>query len=115
MFQRSGVGLVLAAIAGLAVSGGTSALAQTNYLQLVPLRGVPPEPSGGYPTCKLLEASDGRLYGATEEGGSNGAGSVFTAAKDGSGYATLHNFYSSFTEGAAPYDGLVEGTNGALY
>jgi uncharacterized repeat protein (TIGR03803 family) len=54
--------------------------------------------SGTEPVGTLLLASDGRLYGTTSAGGttaSGGAstlGTVFSIARDGTGFTNLHNF-----------------------
>src|SRR5262249_42726231 len=63
----------------------------------------------------LLLGSDGALYGTCIRGGSNGLGSVFTLAPNGSNYAVLHHFSTNGFDGQQPYAGLVEGIDGALY
>ena len=63
----------------------------------------------------LLEASDGRLYGVTAQGGSSDLGTVFSMNMDGSGYQLLHQFSGTNGEGTAPIAGLVEGKDHALY
>jgi uncharacterized repeat protein (TIGR03803 family) len=60
------------------------------------------------PDPDLIEGSDGKLYGTTEGGGTNGAGTVFQLNKDGSGYTLLQ----TSTSGGS---GLVFGSDGALY
>ena len=69
---------------------------------------------GQQPTGRLLQGSDGALYGTTLFGGSYGAGTVFTLNKDGSGYGVLYNFGAS-GDGAGPIAGLIEGSDHALY
>ena len=71
-------------------------------------------PDGQQPQCKLLEGSDGALYGTASFGGPTVRGTVFTLQKDGSGYSTIYNFQNS-ADGSGPGAGLVEGSNGALY
>jgi len=71
-------------------------------------------PDGQNPT-KLLEGSDGNLYGATGFGGPTIAGTVFSIQKDGNGYAILYNFQGRGGDGLSPGAGLVEGSDGALY
>ncbi len=68
---------------------------------------------GANPFAGLLQGADGALYGTTVYGGSNGYGSVFRLAADGSGYSLLHSFTGS--DGYAPYAGLLQGADGALY
>ncbi|MBI5385685.1 MAG: hypothetical protein HZA90_13485 [Verrucomicrobia bacterium] len=67
-----------------------------------------------YPRAGLIEGRDGFLYGTTGEGGTHGAGTVFTLGKEGSGYRLLHHFAGAPTDGAEP-GGLTEGSDGALY
>ncbi len=70
----------------------------------------------------VVEASDGVLYGTTQVGGHpsgalypTGSGTVFRVNKDGDGYAVLHRFPGTSGDGIAPWAGLVEGRDGALY
>ncbi len=70
---------------------------------------------GQHPFAGLIEGSDGALYGTTVGGGSNGVGTAFTLNKDGSRYGVLHNFHTNGFDGANPFAGLVEGSDGALY
>jgi uncharacterized repeat protein (TIGR03803 family) len=70
--------------------------------------------TGGYPSARLLLGSDGALYGVASESGSFDAGTLFTLATDGTGFAVLKHF-RPFAEGAFPSAGLTEGTNGKLY
>jgi uncharacterized repeat protein (TIGR03803 family) len=75
---------------------------------------------GNYPS-ELLEASDGRLFGTTEGGGTHNAGTVFRLIRDGSDYTVLHTFSRNSGDGANlgrgwdPAPGLVEGEDGWLY
>ena len=68
---------------------------------------------GAYPEARLLEASDGLLYGTASGGGSNDYGTVFRLGKDGSGFQSLLRF--SGTNGANPEGALIEGSDGLLY
>jgi uncharacterized repeat protein (TIGR03803 family) len=63
----------------------------------------------------LTQASDGALYGMTQIGGTNGAGTVYKLGQDGSGYRVLHVFRSVTADGANPEAGLIEGRDGGLY
>ena len=75
---------------------------------------------GELPIGGLLQATDGNFYGTTLGGGvSNscpypdvGCGTVFKITPNGA-LTTLHNF--DFTDGDAPFSGLVQGTNGNFY
>jgi uncharacterized repeat protein (TIGR03803 family) len=69
---------------------------------------------GAYPTGTLIQASNGMLYGTTQNDGpnSNSAGTVFSVAGGGT-LTTLHVFDG--TDGSIVYAGLVEATNGNFY
>ncbi len=66
-----------------------------------------------YPLAGLVRGLDGALYGTSSAAGMSGFGAVFKLAADGSGFTTLHLF--SPTDGAYPYGGLVQGSDGTLY
>src|SRR5262249_30186194 len=67
---------------------------------------------GATPTARLLLAANGYLYGTTYDGGTNGNGTVFRIARDGSSFSVLHSFD---TRGTYPLAGLLEGSDGAWY
>ncbi len=69
--------------------------------------------SGTNVSASLLLASDGKLYGITNSGGSLGYGVIFSFDPSSSIYSTLHNF--DWTHGANPYGSLIQGSNGKLY
>src|ERR1035441_3242657 len=72
---------------------------------------------GASPYAGLIQATDGKLYGTTYEGGANVLnGTVFKITTSGT-LTTLHNFcsLSGCTDGASPYAGLVQATDGNLY
>jgi uncharacterized repeat protein (TIGR03803 family) len=70
--------------------------------------------SDGYnPLSSLIQASDGNLYGTTQYGGLSGNGVVFQISPDGTIFNTLHSFNGS--DGAYPYGGVVQGSDGNLY
>lgn len=93
---------------------------------------------GRMPRANLLEGRDGALYGTTQSGGTNDAGTVFKLIKDGTGYRILHSFsgnlgskpdptgmmkgvlngvptrFSGDGDGSSP-KGLALGSDGALY
>jgi uncharacterized repeat protein (TIGR03803 family) len=84
--------------------------------RLYSLRGT----DGAFP-WGLIQATDGNLYGTTLEGGANdlcnaACGTVFKITLSGT-LTTLHNFCSESVcaDGASPYAGLVQGTDGNLY
>jgi uncharacterized repeat protein (TIGR03803 family) len=71
---------------------------------------------GRYPYGGLIQSSDGNLYGTTTEGGANGDGTIFKITSS-STLTTLYTFCSQggCTDGANPYAGLVQATDGNLY
>lgn len=73
------------------------------------------EGDGIMPFSELLEGSGGALYGTTHLGGSSNEGTVFTLEKDGTGYRVLHSFAGPGEDGATPFAGLIEGSDGKLY
>ncbi len=70
-------------------------------------------PDGAFPYAGLVQGSDGNFYGTANDGGSNGAGTVFQITSSGS-LTTLYSFTGG-NDGEAPYAGLVQGSDGNLY
>lgn len=84
---------------------------------------------GATPRGKLVEASDGYLYGTTEAGGANrsdwcylgqyygegGCGTLFKVGLNG-GFTKVHDFYSP-SDGyqSAPSTGLIQASDGNFY
>jgi uncharacterized repeat protein (TIGR03803 family) len=71
--------------------------------------------SGGNPNG-LVQATNGDLYGTTLNFGARSGGTVFKMTPSGA-LTTLYSFcsQSGCTDGAYPYAGLVQATNGDLY
>jgi uncharacterized repeat protein (TIGR03803 family) len=69
---------------------------------------------GANPVAGLVEGSDGNFYGTTVLGGADFKGTLFSVDTTGS-LNTLHSFSGSPNEGALPFAGLVEGTDGNFY
>jgi uncharacterized repeat protein (TIGR03803 family) len=78
---------------------------------------------GASPSDGLVQATDGNFYGTTPEGGSSDgiySGTVFRITPGGE-LTTLYNFCSQVSsqgvceDGATPYAGLVQATDGNLY
>jgi uncharacterized repeat protein (TIGR03803 family) len=67
---------------------------------------------GKYPTQADLLDVDGTLYGTTQAGGTNGAGTIFSMTTSGD-ENVVHNFGGS-GDGVYPYGGLLD-VNGTLY
>lgn len=67
---------------------------------------------GAQPTGELLLGQDGRLYGTTASGGTDNGGkstlfgTIFSIARDGSGFTSLHSFGSK--DGAYPTGQLLQ-------
>jgi uncharacterized repeat protein (TIGR03803 family) len=68
---------------------------------------------GANPHAALVQGSDGYFYGTTENGGRHGDGTVFQISTNGA-LATLYSFTGG-NDGAWPYGGLVQGSDGYLY
>jgi len=72
---------------------------------------------GAQPYARLIEGRDGNFYGTTVAGGTTGSGTVFKITSAGV-ETVLHSFTwpaSGSTDGAFPYAGLVEGSDGNFY
>jgi uncharacterized repeat protein (TIGR03803 family) len=69
-------------------------------------------PDGSKPVARLVQASDGRIYGTTSAGGTNGLGTVFVLDSAGT-LTTLHHFAGP--DGSSPATGLTQGLDGRLY
>jgi uncharacterized repeat protein (TIGR03803 family) len=70
---------------------------------------------GSVPRGSLLLATDGDVYGTTSEGGRHELGTIFAIQKNGANYRLLHAFGGHVGDGATPYAGLLEGSDGRLY
>jgi uncharacterized repeat protein (TIGR03803 family) len=68
---------------------------------------------GANPYGGLVQATNGNFYGTTSAGGANGYGAVFEITPGGA-LTTLHSFLDT-TDGAYPYGGLMQATNGSFY
>ena len=70
--------------------------------------------TGSKPYGSLIQASNGKLYGMTNQGGTNGAGVLFEYDISANSYAQKVDF--SYSTGAGPfYTSLTQGSNGRLY
>ncbi len=67
---------------------------------------------GKHPMGSLLKASDGLLYGITNNGGQN-AGTIFSLNPESFEYTVLAKF--NVNNGRYPEDGLIEGPDGLFY
>jgi uncharacterized repeat protein (TIGR03803 family) len=69
---------------------------------------------GATPYATLVEGSDGNLYGTTSAGGSSGDGMVFEVTPAGT-ETILHVFAGGSSDGAQPWAGLIQGSDGNFY
>jgi uncharacterized repeat protein (TIGR03803 family) len=68
---------------------------------------------GGGPLAGLVQGSDGNFYGTTAFGGVGNLGTVFRINTNGA-LTTLYSFNGG-NDGANPYAGLVQGSDGYFY
>ncbi len=70
------------------------------------------QPDGEYPEGRLVQGSDGTLYGTTYQGGANGYGMAFSITPGG-GLTTLHSFTGA--DGQQLDSGMTFASDGNLY
>ncbi len=70
--------------------------------------------NGSDPTGELMQASDGKIYGMTVDGGTNNLGVLFQYDPTTSTYTKKFNFNNTGA-GKYPNGGLVQGNDGKLY
>jgi uncharacterized repeat protein (TIGR03803 family) len=80
---------------------------------LTSLYSFPGGNDGAFPVGTLVHGSDGNFYGTTEARGTNGYGTVFEISTNGA-LTSLYSFTGS-NDGAFPWAGLVEGSDGNFY
>jgi uncharacterized repeat protein (TIGR03803 family) len=68
---------------------------------------------GEAPSAGLVQGSDGYFYGATQEGGTNNAGTIFQISAGGA-FTNLYTFTGGL-DGNHPSSGLILGADGNLY
>ncbi|HSS44360.1 MAG TPA: choice-of-anchor tandem repeat GloVer-containing protein, partial [Thermoanaerobaculia bacterium] len=85
----------------------TAAKAQTyNVLVFFNSAGLSPE-------ARLIQGTDGNLYGTIPYSRANGYGTIFKIDINGTTLTTLHSF--AYSDGAYPWGGLIQGSDGKLY
>lgn len=73
------------------------------------------EATGSHPKGDMLEASNGKLYGMTNTGGTgNNRGVVFELDLSDNTFTKIYEF-GEYPLGRLPYGSLIEATNGKLY
>ena len=73
---------------------------------------------GSEPWAGLVQARDGNFYGTTVSGGANGYGTIFKITPSGTPtilYSFCSNPVANCPDGAGPYAGLVQATDGNFY
>jgi uncharacterized repeat protein (TIGR03803 family) len=108
------------ALYGTTPVGGTGSLGTVFTLDkggtgFAVLHSFPSQSGDGFNPYGLLVHTNGLIYGVAENGGSDGAGILFSVAGDGSSYTILHSFLRSGGDGLFPGPGLVMGSDGAIY
>jgi uncharacterized repeat protein (TIGR03803 family) len=73
-------------------------------------------PDGSTPLAGMVQATNGYLYGTTQQSGMYGEGTIFKMTPSGS-LTTIYSFCSltGCTDGVNPFAGLIQATNGDLY
>ncbi|HEX3627693.1 MAG TPA: choice-of-anchor tandem repeat GloVer-containing protein [Verrucomicrobiae bacterium] len=97
--------VVSALLTGIQMAG-----AQSSFIPLYSFTGGN---DGANAVAGLAQANDGNLYGTTEKGGTNGYGTIFRITVGGA-LTPLYSFTGG-NDGAHPYAGLVQATDGYLY
>ena len=69
---------------------------------------------GANPYAGLVQATNGKLYGTTQQGGSSGYGTVFKVSKGGK-ETVLYSFTGGSSDGAYPLAQLIRDSAGSLY
>jgi len=69
--------------------------------------------NGSHPGGALIQATDGKLYGLTSDGGSNNKGVLFVYDTSASTLTKKYDFDS--TNGSNPNGALIQASNGKLY
>jgi len=102
---------------GMTTSGGGNGVgvifsfepSSSNYTKLKDFDNT----NGGNPQGSLMQASDGKLYGMTYNGGALGFGVIFSFDPSSSTYTKLKDF--DYLNGGGPYGSLMQATDGKLY
>ena len=102
-FVSYGGGLGLGAIAKLAADGTVTVL-----------HSFADSAEGAFSFARLMQASDGNLYGTTYQGGDGQVGTIFKVTLAGE-FTKLRSLGQTKTDAGLPYTGLVQASDGFLY
>jgi uncharacterized repeat protein (TIGR03803 family) len=69
---------------------------------------------GSFPIGPLVQASNGNFYSTTQDGGTNGEGTIYQVTT-GLAVTVLHSFGTTFGDGTFPSAGLLLATDGNYY
>lgn len=69
--------------------------------------------TGRWLTCRLLLATDGKLYGTAGNGGTTNLGTLFRVKTDGSAFEVLRNMGGP--DGIIPNGGMTQASDGMIY
>jgi uncharacterized repeat protein (TIGR03803 family) len=113
--SKHGVSTLFACLGGVALGPAALVMAAPQgppVFQQLKVFGAPA--TGQYPFARMIQGTDGALYGTASVGGSGGYGTVFKMNPDGTGFTVLRSFDQSATGGYLESE-LIQGTDGALY
>src|SRR4051812_3023298 len=117
IFICCSAGISQTLLLGTTSNGGVSSIGTVfktdgngnNFQSLHSLRTI----SGSYPNGSLIEASNGRFYGMTKEGGTANKGEIFEYDRTTNTYTSKHSFQG--TDGSNPNGSLILTANGKFY
>jgi uncharacterized repeat protein (TIGR03803 family) len=85
--------------------------ATNDYVVLKDFNGT----SGENPICKLVQHSNGKIYGTTEKGGTYSEGTIFSYDPVSETFSTIHHFGQIDSLGRFPVSQLIESPEGNIY
>jgi len=71
--------------------------------------------NGVSPWGGVIEGNDGRLYGATREGGAELAGTIYSLTRDGGDFKMVFSFSTNGAAGRYPMNSVIQAKDGRLY
>jgi uncharacterized repeat protein (TIGR03803 family) len=102
---------------GMTSSGGTAGMgvifslnpATLSYSKLKDLDGI----NGSHPYGNLIQATNGKLYGLTNDGGNSAYGVIFSFDPVSAAFTKIKDFGN--TDGNYPYGSLLQASDGKIY